>query len=489
MQLGFVTVRPYLDNEFTKAEWDTDSGLGSKDLHDKVLLYMNQNKDMPFPILKAKTLEIVAEYAQFQINPKSIFADKINVGINYEKTASNSLYENIFRNRYDSILRNSISCEWEKRDVAIKMGICSPETDFWHMLPDWESIFSLGFVGLLKRAEKAKINLRKANTTRVTGKNKVNIHKINTYENDIFYDSVIITYKAFLLYIRRLYSAAIKLHLTEYAECLDYISKYPPKTLYHVLQMTHLFLSFGEIGMERVRSLGLVDRLYYPYYLSDLKNKIYTLEEIKEIFRYFFIKFSAAKRFANQPLAIGGTYADGADAFNELTLLMLDIYEELNIHNPKFHVRCHDKMPDTLLRKLLYMIRKGNSSIVLINDATVYKGYDKIGISRELSVKYVPIGCYEPVIMGVEDARIGASWINIVKAVEFAMHGGIDSLTGKVFGYKTNMEFDSFDGFYKVFIGHLDYIIEFTINNILKQQDYQLLINPSPFYSPLPLAS
>ena len=60
---------------------------------------------------------------------------------------------------------------------------------------------------------------------------------------------------------------------------------------------------------------------------------------------------------------------------------------------------------------------------------------------------YVPIGCYEPVIMGKEDPMICSAFINIVKAAEFAVTGGRDILTGEVFGIETPGRFDEFNDF------------------------------------------
>ena len=140
-------------------------------------------------------------------------------------------------------------------------------------------------------------------------------------------------------------------------------------------------------------------------------------------------------------------------------------------------------MSDELLDKVLSLIRKGHSAIVTINDEAVYRGYEKIGIPREESASYVPIGCYEPVIMGKEDPMICSAFINIVKAAEFAVTGGRDILTGEVFGIETPGRFDEFNDFLDAFYKHVDYIIEFFIDNIDKQTALSMKINPSPVLS------
>ena len=103
------------------------------------------------------------------------------------------------------------------------------------------------------------------------------------------------------------------------------------------------------------------------------------------MFRYFFNKLNAARRFAAQPLTLCGINPEDKNAENGLTFLILDIYDELGNTNPKIQFRYRAAMSDELLDKVLSLIRKGHSAIVTINDEAVYRGYEKIGIPREES--------------------------------------------------------------------------------------------------------
>jgi len=68
-----------------------------------------------------------------------------------------------------------------------------------------------------------------------------------------------------------------------------------------------------EIGVERCRSTGRIDQLYLPYYRKALQDGV-SIDGIKEMFRYFFLRFQAAGRFADQPFTICGVTEDGSDA-------------------------------------------------------------------------------------------------------------------------------------------------------------------------------
>ena len=76
-----------------------------------------------------------------------------------------------------------------------------------------------------------------------------------------------------------------------------------------------------------------------------------------------------------------------------------------------------------------------------------------------------------------------ACWLNIVKAVEFAMTGGRDLLTGDLFGLETPTDFPTFGAFQKAFYEHLDDLVEFMIDNIDKQTTLSMKVNPSPVLS------
>ena len=129
------------------------------------------------------------------------------------------------------------------------------------------------------------------------------------------------------------------------------------------------------------------------------------------------------------------------------------------------------------------MIRKGNSSICILNDEVVFDGYKRLGIPKTDAENYVLLGCYEPIIMGKEEAEVAVCWLNTAKCIEFALNGGKDLQTGKLIGYESKLDFDSFESFYEVFINQLDYCLQFVIEFAEKQGLYSTVINPSPIYS------
>ena len=101
-----------------------------------------QNK--PRVLLKAELLAYLFDNAQLEFSPVSLFVDRINHGCKLQH----------LRQRWASEAYAAI-------DPAVMdgtgndHGAWSGDDDFGHTCPDWESIYSLGLPGLLKRAEDA----------------------------------------------------------------------------------------------------------------------------------------------------------------------------------------------------------------------------------------------------------------------------------------------------------------------------------------------
>jgi len=62
-------------------------------------------------------------------------------------------------------------------------------------------------------------------------------------------------------YIRRLHEESLNYDIPLYSDCLGHLTYNPPQTMYQVLETACLFLTVMEIGMERVPSLGIIDKI------------------------------------------------------------------------------------------------------------------------------------------------------------------------------------------------------------------------------------
>ena len=472
----FYSQRPWLENEFEEVQWISGTGLDADALSRGFDEFLAANEDFPTPLLRARGFAYLLDNCQISINPHSIFCHKINLGVNYNNSqaadsdflkkqvreASPDIMENqMFYPRNRRFQEELAPVQAERNRTAIAIGAGRAFCDYRHACPDWNAVFRLGFAGLRQRAANCKSEKAVAGTL--------------TPEQAIFYDAAIESYDAILRCMARIHRASLSFDVPEFSDALLHLISAPPETVYQAMLMTILFTNFAEIGYEKVRTLGSLDLIYDPYYQADLAAGRCTREQMMDYIRYFFLHWNAAHRGAQQPLGLGGA--------NEVTYLMLSVYEELNIINPKILMRVNKDVPDRLLLRVSELIRKGSSSIMLMNAEAVIAGYARLGIPREEAEGFLPQGCYEPFIMGKEEAFTCASWTNIAKQLELTVSGGVDPLTGIPFGSQTPTDFHSFEDFLETFYFRLHEMVELTVDMIEAFTAFATLVNPSPVLS------
>ena len=463
----FADNRKFVENEFENAQFDESTGKSAELLFAELSKMQDESVEISDrERFCAKAYAYLLRNMQLEINEHTPFSVKFNIGVDYSWFASIDVYDKaIFRRQHVKVLSEKFPNEYGKMRDLEDTGVCDVYTDFWHTVPDWDNLISRGFSGIFEYARE----------------NRAKREAISDPRGVRFLDSVILRYEAIIECLERIYNYSLNFDVPEFSEAVKNLTSNPPKTLYEVMLFSVLYLYFEEIGPERGRTLGPIDRLYYPFYKAALADGK-PLEEIKELFRYFFIHFTATKRFAEQPFLICGSDADDKDRTNELSHLILDVYDEMNIFDPKIHFRYHKNIDEKIFKKVIDMIRRGHSSICVVNDDAVISGYEKIGIGREDAANYVLLGCYEPVIMGLEEAEVGVAWINGVKPLEYLLHGGKDVLSGKKMS-KCDYSLRSFDEFFAAYLSEVDKLFDFAIDFAEKQSEYNVLMNPSPIYS------
>ena len=159
--------------------------------------------------------------------------------------------------------------------------------------------------------------------------------------------------------------------------------------------------------------------------------------------------------------------ADGSDASNALTYLMLDVIEELNLLEPKPNIRIHAHTPDRLLKRIVEMLAHAQGSPFLINfDENAIAGLRWQGLPEERLWDYAPVGCLENTLAGDDRSGTVDVNLNLAKAVELVLNGGRDLATEKQIGPQTGnpSNFPDFPHFLEAFKQQLSAILELLID-------------------------
>ena len=406
MNLSFDKDRTFLEKEFTEISWIEDSGLDasliSKAVEDIEKQYSSK------AIIKAKTFEYIANNAYIAVDKFNIFQDKLQ-GSSI-MTKQRQKWQKQVVDEYLSDEEANLREAW--RDC----GAYHANPDFGHISPNSKLLLEIGFSGLLQRVMDAESK-----------------EGLSDKQKD-FYLSCKIVIGAMQTVARRL-ATAIEPYNKENAQALFNISTDKPQNTYEAMQLLVLYFFMHEyVCGARVRTLGILDALLYPFYKNDIKKGTYTKEQVKEMLKYFLFKFWSVKVPFDLPFCMAGQDENGNSLVNELSYIIVDTYNELNIYSPKIHIRTSDSTPQDFLKLVLDCIRGGNSSFVFVNDNVAVKSLERVGISRKDAVNYVPIGCYEPAVWGVEIGCTGNGGINLGKALEYIFNNGLDHRNGKRMG-------------------------------------------------------
>lgn len=376
---------------------------------------------------------------------------------------------------YNEIFLTKIPQVSEKMREMNESGAVTIWADFDHVVPDWDAVLKLGFAGLLKRACDFK-NRHMQNGTL-------------TEEKAAFFDGIITEYEAVIAIIDRLYKYALtKTHskASKIAECLKNIRDGAPNNIYEAMQVIYIYFMISEcFDIYQVRSLGNgLDNTLWSFYINDLKNNTYTVEEIKELFRYFLFQWQAIGNYWGQPLYLGGTNKDGSTKYNELSYLILDVYDEMGIYNPKIQVKINENTPERFLFKIFDMIRCSHNSIVCCCEPGMMRAVMNYGATYDEALNMDIRGCYETGVRANE-VSTGTGYINSVCAVLYVFSDGYDKKLKKQFGLKTGRleELKTFEDFYAAVLKQWENLINMTMNAALEYEKYLSVINPSNMYS------
>lgn len=426
------------------------------------------------PVIKAKCFAFLCENAPIYINEKDWF------GISLEVPKLDSLFD--IGSFYHRPLMDL--CDVWKKELGEQLTSKEDEEfikktrnylfnefyiDYNHSTPCWEDIFSLGIQGLSERAIAYRKKLSPL-----------------TKEQEAYFDGIEISYNAFLSLLLR-YENALKERqeprLVHMREAIAHLRTAPPSNTYEALLLAWIYWFVQEqIEGIRVRTAGALDRLYYGFYQNDIQNGIFTKEDIVEMFTYFMSGFHAMRVVYQEPMYLGGVDENGNSVVNELSYLILDAYNILSAPNPKLQVIVSKNTPDAFLLYTLDTIRRGNSSISIINQEIAESSLLKVGATPEEARTFLMSGCWDYAVRNHEVKTVPIR-VSLPKILEYTMNDGICLSTGATVGLNMGRDFLSFDDFLEGFKAQWLYLQKRAMGIVENWERYLDEISPANLYS------
>lgn len=380
----YDNVRDRLDEQCSKP-FPADTGMPPAELEARAMEYLEAHKEEPRIRTRAAVYSFLLRNARIRVDAFDWFADHIDTGDVMWK----------IQQKWREEFNGAIPASKRENNPA---GF--PALDLSHTSPGWRNVLKYGIRGIRDRALDALPHAADA-------------------EAKEFYAAVATVYDSIRVYILRLAAEAERVGAVRVTECLKNIAERPPESFHEALQLAFLYTKAQEHEGEWVRTQGVFDRLYIDFYRRDLASGKLTREQAKELLRFYFDKFSSQHFGAGHNICFGGKNPDGSDSCNELTELAFEVFEERGNIDPKLSLRVHQNLPDQVLKNAARCVARGTNAIVFANDETAYPMFLKRGKRVEDLIDFVPVGCYEPAIMGRELCCSMSATVNLAKVIEY----------------------------------------------------------------------
>ncbi len=273
-----------------------------------------------------------------------------------------------------------------------------------------------------------------------------------------------------------------------------------PETVHEMLQH-YWFIHLGvvtELNPWDSFNPGRLDQHLFPVYHKEIEQGSVTKDEVYELLGCFWVKFN------NHPsppkigvtaqesntytdfclINLGGVKADGTDAVNEMSYILLDVIKEMRILQPGSMIQISKKTPDNFIHKALDIIRTGFGQPSCFNTDAIIQELLRQGKSLADARNGGASGCVETGAFGTECYWL-TGYFNLPKVLELTLNNGFDNRTGKQVGLETGYvgNYKTFDQLIEAFRNQLNYFIDIKIrgNNVIEKTFANYL--PVPFLS------
>lgn len=291
-----------------------------------------------------------------------------------------------------------------------------------------------------------------------------------------------------------------KVELEKMAAVCRKVPAHAPETVHEMLQH-YWFIHLGvitELNPWDSFNPGRLDQHLWIVYKREKETGSLTDEMLYDLLCCFWIKFnnhpappkmgvtaSESSTYTDFCLInLGGVKADGTDAVNEMTYILLDVIKEMRLLQPGSMVQISRKNPDRYIHKALDIIRTGFGQPSCFNTEAIIQELLRQGKNIVDARNGGASGCVETGAFGTEAYWL-TGYFNLPKVLELTLNNGYDVRTNAQVGLQTGYpdDFKSFDELMEAFKSQVNYLTDIKIrgNNVIMRTFAEWL--PAPFLS------
>lgn len=412
------------------------------------------------------------------------------------------------------IQREEVIPYWEKRSIRHKI--------LENMKPEWKAAYEAGIftefmeqrgpghtVGSIKIYQKGYLDYQqdiKAALERLDYMNDPEAleKRAELSAMSICCDAIMLLGARYAAYARELAEQTDdpqrKADLLLVAANCDVVPAHKPQTFHQAIQMywfTHLGVT-SELNPWDAYSPGRLDQHLNSFYLQDTADGILDDTKALELLECLWIKFnnqpappkvgitlkesSTYTDFAN--INTGGITPDGQDGVNDVSYLILDCMDDMELLQPSSNVQISRKTPARFTKRACEISRKGWGQPAFYNTEAIVQELLNAGKSLEDARRGGTSGCVETGAFGNE-AYILTGYFNLPKVFELTLFNGVDPATGRQLGIKTGdpRSFKSYEELWDAYKAQIRYFLDIKIegSNIIEVIYAKYM--PAPFLS------
>ena len=278
------------------------------------------------------------------------------------------------------------------------------------------------------------------------------------------------------------------------------VPAHAPETVHEMLQH-YWFIHLGvitELNPWDSFNPGRLDQHLYPVYMKETEAGTLDEEKLWDLLGCFWVKFnnhpSPPKMgvTANESstytdfclINLGGVKADGTDAVNEMSYILLDVIREMRLLQPSSMAQISKKNPDSYIHRALDIIKTGFGQPSCFNTEAIISELLRQGKNITDARNGGASGCVETGAFGTEAYWL-TGYFNLPKILELTLYNGFDKRTGRQVGPETGYAADhkSFEELMNAFQSQVRYFADIKIrgNNVIEKLFATWL--PVPFLS------
>ena len=281
---------------------------------------------------------------------------------------------------------------------------------------------------------------------------------IDAVEKRNFWEATIIVFEAWVRFANRYAVLCDKLadeekdakraaELREMARICRKVPNEPAETFREAMQS--FWFTFLMVCPSPTSSAGRFDQYMYPFYRKDIDEGRITDEEVLELLEIMRVKVmkinrvsGKANRAKNAGMAkwynwtIGGQKADGSDATNELSYLLLEAAKDTHLPHHTVTVRVHKGTPMKLMVKALECVRSGIGMPAFVGDESYINFFTKQpgnALTIEEARDWCCTGCVDGNVQALTRTQVACFFI-IPQAMDIALHNGYCRYTKEMVG-------------------------------------------------------